>query len=139
MASCQKISQSKGQRPRRLEKSEQILHDANFIPNLNKFLYCDVSNSKPSRSVSYCNQRWLLEKVQLWWEQMGRILSIGEELFPSIIQGIVYLPFANWFVNLVQVWRHDNRIFGECWFGWVCWWRIAIIYVRAHRMFSRIL
>ena len=28
------------------KKSEQILHDANFIPNLTKFLYCDVSNSK---------------------------------------------------------------------------------------------
>ena len=51
LASCQKISQSKGQRPRRLEKSEQILHDANFIPNLTKFLYCDVSTSKPRVSV----------------------------------------------------------------------------------------
>jgi hypothetical protein len=26
---------------------------------------------------------------------MGRILFIEEELFPSIIQGKVYLPFAN--------------------------------------------
>ena len=85
------------------------------------------------------DQWWLLEMVQLWWEQMGRILSIGEELFHNIIQGKVYIQFAKWFVNLVQVWRHDSRIFGEYCFGWVCGWRIAIIYVRAHRMSLRIM
>ena len=52
LASCQKFCKAKAKETgKKQKKSEQILHDANFIPNLTKFLYCDVSTSKPRVSV----------------------------------------------------------------------------------------
>ena len=70
MASCQKISQSKGQRPRRLEKSEQILHDANFNPDLT-FMDLSLPGMSGVEAIRQLRKRWP--------EMMIIVLTASEE------------------------------------------------------------